>query len=108
MNLADVPIKSHWCSVRSGKTVEIIRISERSQSVLLKYLSSGTMRWHSILKFRKIFDPRREVRSKCRRGHELSGENLYMTPNGRRQCRECKAMATRRWRSTSEPEGQPK
>ena len=29
----------------------------------------------------------------CIRGHALSGENLYMTPDGRRQCRECRKKA---------------
>lgn len=27
----------------------------------------------------------------CMRGHELSGENLYLKPNGRRRCRRCEA-----------------
>ncbi len=55
MNLSDIPLKSHWRSVRSGLMVEIIRSNERSQSVLVKY-QSGAMRWYSILVFRKIFD----------------------------------------------------
>jgi len=32
----------------------------------------------------------------CLRGHPLSGENLKMTPDGRRQCRACE-----RWRASS-------
>lgn len=33
----------------------------------------------------------------CKRGHPLSGENLW-THNGQRLCRECRRAATRRWR----------
>jgi hypothetical protein len=29
----------------------------------------------------------------CVRGHPLSGSNLYMTPDGRRQCRVCRGLA---------------
>jgi hypothetical protein len=32
----------------------------------------------------------------CLRGHPLSGENLYMTPDGRRQCRACRNMCEKR------------
>jgi hypothetical protein len=35
----------------------------------------------------------------CQRGHPFSGENLYLTPKGRRICRACSnASARRRWR----------
>lgn len=34
----------------------------------------------------------------CDSGHELVGENLYVTPDGRRQCRACRAEAHRRAR----------
>lgn len=30
----------------------------------------------------------------CIRGHVLSGENLYITPNGRRQCKKCRGWKT--------------
>lgn len=33
----------------------------------------------------------------CIRGHTLDGENLYTTPEGRRQCRSCRDAATRRY-----------
>lgn len=29
------------------------------------------------------------AKTACRHGHPLEGANLYLTPNGRRQCREC-------------------
>ena len=32
----------------------------------------------------------------CIRGHVLAGENLYVTPDGRRQCRVCRAGATKK------------
>lgn len=34
----------------------------------------------------------------CIDGHALSGANLYVTKDGRRQCRECRAKASRNWR----------
>jgi hypothetical protein len=33
-------------------------------------------------------------RTNCIRGHDLNGDNLYMTPDGRRQCRACRSMAS--------------
>lgn len=34
------------------------------------------------------------LRLKCIHGHALSGENLYVTPDGRRQCKACRAART--------------
>lgn len=31
----------------------------------------------------------------CPRGHDLSGDNLYITPSGRRACRECRRAQLR-------------
>jgi len=31
----------------------------------------------------------------CSHGHELAGENVYLTPDGRRKCRECGRTAAR-------------
>lgn len=36
-------------------------------------------------------------KSSCVRGHPLSGNNLYVCPRGRRECRKCRAAAGRRW-----------
>lgn len=38
------------------------------------------------------------TRTHCPRGHALFGDNLYVTPVGRRACRECRRQATRSWR----------
>ncbi|NIA72444.1 hypothetical protein HBA54_28045 [Pelagibius litoralis] len=35
----------------------------------------------------------------CIRGHELAGENLYVTRRGHRQCKECKRSRTRATRA---------
>jgi len=35
----------------------------------------------------------------CKRGHPLSGPNLYAKPNGRRQCRTCAAASREKWRA---------
>ena len=33
----------------------------------------------------------------CKQGHILGGENLYMSPNGARNCRVCRSSATKRY-----------
>lgn len=33
----------------------------------------------------------------CLRNHPLEGENLYVTPDGRRQCRECAKLRQKRY-----------
>lgn len=38
---------------------------------------------------------RKMTQTECDRGHPLSGDNLYMTPNGRRQCRACARLRSR-------------
>jgi len=34
----------------------------------------------------------------CRRGHPYSGANLYVTPTGKRVCKECSRIAKRKYR----------
>lgn len=41
---------------------------------------------------------RQPPKTHCVRDHELSGENLYVTPDGRRQCRKCHHEAVKRFR----------
>lgn len=45
----------------------------------------------------------RTPKAKCKRGHPLSGMNLYVTPDGKRTCRQCRADAVARYlaRNTS-------
>jgi hypothetical protein len=38
---------------------------------------------------------RRAYGDTCKRGHALSGENLYVLPDGRRRCRTCHALRER-------------
>ena len=51
---------------------------------------------------RKPYQPRphasRTPRTHCKRGHELTPANTYMTPDGRRQCRPCKSSREEAWR----------
>lgn len=35
------------------------------------------------------------ARTHCPRGHEYSGENLYVTPQGHRHCKECRRQNAR-------------
>jgi len=37
------------------------------------------------------------LKTECVRGHPLDGANLYVPPNGWRQCRECRSAARRRY-----------
>jgi hypothetical protein len=34
----------------------------------------------------------RRARTTCKRGHPLTGENLYVTPDGKRVCKECRKL----------------
>ncbi len=47
--------------------------------------------WHEQAVNRR---PRRkaEPQTHCNRGHEFAGENLYIAPDGRRQCRACNRL----------------
>lgn len=38
------------------------------------------------------------VRTHCKTGHPLAGDNLYIRPNGNRTCRECARIRKRRYR----------
>lgn len=40
----------------------------------------------------------RVIKTHCLREHELAGANLYMTPDGRRQCRSCHHEAVKRFK----------
>lgn len=39
--------------------------------------------------------PNNDGRTECLRGHPLSGDNLYLKPNGRRVCRKCERLRKR-------------
>ena len=39
----------------------------------------------------------RKPMDKCSRGHDLSGENVYLRPDGKRGCRECRKLAMKRF-----------
>jgi hypothetical protein len=41
----------------------------------------------------------------CIRGHKLTGANLYITRDGRRQCRPCRTEAMRRWEAAKSCHG---
>ena len=39
------------------------------------------------------------LRTTCWRGHLLEGSNIYIYPNGRRRCRTCKRLNSKRWKA---------
>jgi hypothetical protein len=49
-------------------------------------------------KHRRIGDM--AVVTSCKRGHELTNENLYIAPSGLRVCRTCRLIAKDRYRAT--------
>ena len=46
--------------------------------------------------FMIMANPRR-MRLNCGRGHELTPDNIYKSPSGNRQCRQCKLAGNRAW-----------
>ena len=47
----------------------------------------------------------RHRQTECLRGHELSGANVYVGPDGTRECRICKRQRLRAWRSRAKESG---
>lgn len=45
---------------------------------------------------------RRQVKTTCKHGHELTPKNVYVDPRGSRQCRECRNIVIRKWRRTAQ------
>jgi hypothetical protein len=43
------------------------------------------------------------AKTECHRGHEFSGENLYVDKNGARNCRTCRNERAREWRAKNRP-----
>lgn len=42
-------------------------------------------------------------RTHCRRGHPFSGDNLYINPDGHRECKECRRIAMRKYDKRRRP-----
>jgi hypothetical protein len=45
------------------------------------------------------FSAKNAQKTHCANGHEFSGDNLYMRPDGARQCRPCNLEAVKRYKS---------
>jgi len=45
------------------------------------------------------FVPAQIAATHCPQGHPYNGPNLYVTPKGKRACRECMRASNRRWRA---------
>lgn len=66
----------------------------------LDHLNPGTIAHNTADMYAKGRErpPWRGV-TECKRGHAFDGANTYITPDGRRQCRSCRAEATARYLS---------
>jgi hypothetical protein len=80
----------HWDDDKSNNLPGNLRWGTRSENVLDKVRNGG----HHLAN-----------RTHCKKsGHPLSGENLYITPSGRRQCRECSRARRREcWLRNNRP-----
>ena len=63
--------------------------------------------WHleavstNVNTLRGFGQPARNARKiRCSKNHSLSGANLYIAPDGSRQCRICRVEKVRQWRKT--------
>jgi hypothetical protein len=52
----------------------------------------------------RVSAERRRARTHCKRGHPLSGTNLYMHSSDRRYCRPCQVIRHRRYRAAAQQE----
>jgi len=52
----------------------------------------------AIAKGISIAAQKRRNLTHCRRGHPYEGKNLYVTPEGKRVCKECNRIAKRKYR----------
>ncbi len=76
-NVGPIPaglVIDHKCRVRSCVNPDHLRVVSNKENVLC---GEGVT-------------ARNAKKTKCHRGHSLSGHNLYMTPDGWRSCRRCR------------------
>lgn len=58
-----------------------------------------TLTPEAIAKGNRIAAENRKALTHCRRGHPYSGENLYISREGKRHCKECNRIAKRKYRA---------
>jgi hypothetical protein len=51
-----------------------------------------------IAKLAAVAAAKKRAQTECKRGHLLSGANLYVQPDGKRVCKECRKLTARRYR----------
>lgn len=71
-------------SLIEGLTID--HLCQNKTCVNPDHLEQVTHQENNIRYTSKIFE--------CKSGHPLEGENLYITPDGRRQCRTCRRIAS--------------
>ena len=76
---------SRWPHMKRVLTEFLPYLGERRRAKAEEMLAKPPKRWGS------------EKKDECWRGHKFSGDNLYVAPDGRRNCRACVRIASRKY-----------
>ena len=98
------------CAECGGQSTERHHIDDNPLNNVQSNIKALCRRCHT-LEHGKTFSPevtalgirsaaeKRRAISHCPAGHEYAGDNLYVTPTGRRSCKECNRAAKRKYRA---------
>ena len=76
-------VVDHRCNHRSCVNPEHLKVCTQKENTLRSLIAPAAINAR---------------KTSCKHGHVLKDANLYITPNGRRQCRRCNALRTRKHR----------
>lgn len=84
------PFACHWCSVEvHWESMHIDHVNGIKDDNRLCNLVAACRRCNITRD--------RINTTHCQNGHELTDDNVYLRPNGRRECRTCRSKAFRKW-----------
>ena len=72
---------AHKCHVKCCVNLEHLTAVSQSANMMMSDYAPST---------------KNAAKTHCVHGHPLSGENLYLTPKGKRECKECRRAAKKR------------